>query len=89
MRQSAALQAATVQQHCKPLRLPAIAAQCMCLAEQAVREKRTHLGYLESLLAAEWEERERNTVELVSKYLSMIFTHPSRTIPKKFSIWYS
>jgi hypothetical protein len=23
------------------------------------------------------------------KYLSMIFMHPSRTMPKKFSMWYS
>jgi hypothetical protein len=32
------------------LRLPSIAAQCAQLAEQAVRERRTHLGYLEALL---------------------------------------
>jgi DNA replication protein DnaC len=33
------------------------------LAEQAVRHKQTHLGYLEALLGAEVEERERNTIE--------------------------
>ena len=32
------------------------------LAEQAVREKKSHIGYLEALLAAELEERERNTI---------------------------
>ena len=62
-RSAVALQEATVQQQCKELRMPAIGSQCVRLAEQAVREKRTHLGYLEALLAAELEERERNTVE--------------------------
>jgi len=60
---SAALQEATVQQQCKQLRLPAVAAQCVRLAEQAVRERQTHLRYLEALLASELEERERNTIE--------------------------
>lgn len=63
MSRSGVLEAATVQQQCKALRLPAIGSQCTRLAEQAVREKRTHLGYLEALLAAELEERERNTIE--------------------------
>lgn len=48
--ESAALEAATIRQQCKVLRLPSIAAQCAQLAEQAVRERRTHLGYLEALL---------------------------------------
>ena len=60
---SAALQEATVQQQCKQLRLPAVAAQCVRLAEQAVRERQTHLGYLEALLGSELEERERRTIE--------------------------
>ena len=33
------------------------------LAEQAVRERRTHLGFLEALLQAELEEREQRLVE--------------------------
>ncbi len=33
------------------------------MAEQAIREKQSHIGYLEALLAAELEERERNTIE--------------------------
>jgi DNA replication protein DnaC len=61
--QSAALEAATIRQQCKVLRMPTIAAQCAQLAEQAVRERRTHLGYLEALLQAELEERERRLVE--------------------------
>ena len=40
--------------------MPAIAAQCAQLAEQAVRDRRTHLGFLEALLHAELEERERS-----------------------------
>jgi DNA replication protein DnaC len=57
------LQRATIQQQCKALRMPAVAAHCVALSEQAVRERQTHLGYLEALLAAELEERERNTIE--------------------------
>jgi len=58
----AALQATAVQQQCKFLRLPAVGSQCADLAELAVKEKQSHLDYLEALLAAEIEERERNTV---------------------------
>jgi DNA replication protein DnaC len=58
-----ALQEATLRQQCKVLRMPAVASQCVRLAEQAVRHKQTHLGYLEALLGAEVEERERNTIE--------------------------
>ena len=61
--QSVALEAATIRQQCKVLRMPTIAAQCAPLAEQAVRERRTHLGYLEALLQAELEEREQRLIE--------------------------
>src|SRR3954452_7439270 len=57
------LQDATIAQHCKALRMPTMAAQFNTLAEQAIREKRTHLGYLDALLTVEIEEREKNTVE--------------------------
>jgi len=60
---TAGLQEAAVRQQCKLLRMPAVAAQCVRLAEEAVRAKQNHLGYLETLLATELEERERNTVE--------------------------
>ena len=40
-----------------------MASQFSTLAEQAVREKKTHAGYLEVLLTAEVEERERNTID--------------------------
>ena len=58
----AGLQATAIQQQCKLLRLPAVGSQCAGLAEQAVKEKQSHLDYLEALLATELEERERNTV---------------------------
>jgi DNA replication protein DnaC len=61
--QAAVLETASIQQQCKVLRLPAIAAQCGQLAEQAVRERRSHLGFLEALLQAELEEREDRLVE--------------------------
>src|ERR1700732_4636707 len=61
--ETAALEAATIRQQCKVLHMPTIAAQCAQLAEQAVRERRTHLGYLEALLQAELEEREQRLVE--------------------------
>ena len=62
-RQTAALQEATIEQHCRALRMPAVAGQFVRLAEQAVRERQTHLGYLEALLQVELEERERHTVQ--------------------------
>jgi DNA replication protein DnaC len=61
--QTAVLEAATIRQQCKVLHLPTVAAQCAQMAEQAVRERRTHLGYLEALLQAELEEREHRLVE--------------------------
>ncbi len=53
---------AAVRQHCKALRLPTIGAQFITLAEEAVRDKHGPVRYLEALLAAEVEERERHTV---------------------------
>jgi hypothetical protein len=58
----AALQARAVPQQCKLLRLPAVGSQCAGIAELAVKEKQSHLDYLEAWLAAELEERERNPV---------------------------
>src|SRR3984957_3378756 len=61
--QMAQLQEATIKAQCKALRMPMIASQFGTLAEQAIREKKSHIGYLEALLLAEIEERERNTIE--------------------------
>ena len=60
--QTDSLQEQSITQHCKLLRLPAVAGQAVRLAEQAEREHHTYLGYLEALLLAELEERERHTV---------------------------
>src|SRR6476469_1835307 len=57
------LQDATIKQQCKVLRMPMMGSQFRTLAEQAIREKKTHLGYLETLLTAEVEEREKNTID--------------------------
>jgi DNA replication protein DnaC len=61
--QMAQLQEATIKAQCKTLRMPMIASQFGPLAEQAIREKKCHIGYLEALLLTEVEERERNTIE--------------------------
>ncbi|MBV9678028.1 MAG: ATP-binding protein [Acidobacteriaceae bacterium] len=57
------LEVATIQQQCKQLRMPTLAAQCASLAEQALRERHTYLRFLEALLAAELEDREQKTIE--------------------------
>jgi DNA replication protein DnaC len=51
-----------IKEYCKQLHLPAVGGQCARLAEQAEREHQSYLAYLDALLQAELEERERNTV---------------------------
>jgi DNA replication protein DnaC len=58
-----ALQLAALEQQCRQLPLPAVSQYCGPLAEQATKERQTYLGYLEALLQAEIEERERKAVE--------------------------
>jgi DNA replication protein DnaC len=60
--QTVTLAETVIKEHCKQLHLPAVAGQCARLAEQAEREHHSYLGYLDALLQAELEERERNTV---------------------------
>src|SRR6266513_5645455 len=60
--QSESLEQASVRQYCKAVRTPAIAANFVSLAEQAVKENHTHIGYLEALLALECEERDRHAI---------------------------
>src|SRR6202158_5507305 len=57
-----AVQQATILQHRKVLHLPTVGGQCGPLDAQALRERHTHLGYLEALLAAEVDERERHAI---------------------------
>ena len=56
------LEQAAVAQQCRALRLSAVAEQCAPLADAAAKQRQTYLRYLEVLLAAELEERERNTI---------------------------
>ena len=56
------LRHSAIKQHCKLLRLPAIAGQCARLAEQAEREHQGYLDYLDVLLQTELEEREQKIV---------------------------
>jgi DNA replication protein DnaC len=61
--QTQALEYASVKQYCKALRVPVIGANFVSLAEQAVKEKRNHIGYLEALLTMEAEERDRHAIQ--------------------------
>jgi hypothetical protein len=55
---SAPVQQATIRQYAKQLRLATVGGQFVQVAEQAIRQKQSHLSYLEALLGAEVEERE-------------------------------
>jgi DNA replication protein DnaC len=52
----------SVRQHCRLLRLPTVAAQFGRLAEEAMKQQYGPVRYLEALLAAELEERERSAI---------------------------
>ena len=56
------LEHASVRQYCKAVRVPAIGANFVSLAEQAVKENQTHVRYLEALLQVESEERDRHAI---------------------------
>lgn len=56
------MQQAAILQYAKQLHLPTLGDQFVSLAEEAVKEKQTHLSYLEALLEAEVEERDRKAV---------------------------
>lgn len=59
----ASLTEASVLNHCKLLRLPTIAAHCEKMAVEALQQNHSHLSYLDALLVAEVEERERKLIE--------------------------
>jgi DNA replication protein DnaC len=59
---SISLQQSTIRGYAKQLRLPTLGGQFARLAEEAIKEKQSHISYLEALLAVELEEREHNTV---------------------------
>ena len=60
--QTEALDHASVRQYCRAVRMPAIAANFIPLAEQAAKEQHSHIRYLEALLAMECEERDRHAI---------------------------
>ena len=53
---------AAILQYAKQLRLPTLGDQFAGLAEEAVKEKQSHLSYLEALLEVEVEERDRKAM---------------------------
>jgi DNA replication protein DnaC len=57
------LDIATVEEHCRLLRLPTVASQFERLAQEAVQANQAHVAYLAELLGAEVDERERHTIE--------------------------
>jgi DNA replication protein DnaC len=57
------LRLAAIRQQCTQLHLPAVSTQAGRLAEQAVKAHHDHLAYLEALLGAELDERERRTID--------------------------
>jgi DNA replication protein DnaC len=59
----AGMDSATVEQYCRLLRLPTVAAQFERLAGEATRSNQSHTSYLAELLGAEVDERERHTIE--------------------------
>ena len=60
--QTESLEYASVRKYCKAVRMPAVGANFVSLAEQAVKENHSHIRYLEALLAAECEERDRHAI---------------------------
>jgi DNA replication protein DnaC len=56
------MQEAAIRQYAKQLYLPTLGEQFAQLAEQAVKEKQSHLSYLEALLEGEVEERGRKAM---------------------------
>src|SRR3954464_3710872 len=59
---AASLHEQTVRHHCRALKMPTVAGQFETLAQAAIREGHGHVQYLEALLTAEIEERERKGV---------------------------
>src|SRR2546422_3927716 len=58
-----ALEHASVRQYCKVLRMPVIGSNFVRLSEQAIKDQRSQIGYLEALLAMEAEERDRHAIQ--------------------------
>lgn len=61
--QTEGIDGAMVRAQCRELKLPTVAGQFERLAAEAARDQRSHASYLEALLGAELEERERRAIE--------------------------
>ncbi len=59
----ASLTEASVVSQCKLLRIPTVAQQFVRLAQEAVTQNQSHVSYLDALLVAEVEDRERKLIE--------------------------
>lgn len=57
------LEEAVIKQYCQQLRLPSVAGEFRRLAEAAAKGGQTHVQYLNQLLSAEVEDRERRVIE--------------------------
>ena len=64
--QTDSLEHSSLRQHCKAVRAPVIGGNFLSLAEQTVKEKHSHIRYLEALLAMESEERDLCVAKLTS-----------------------
>lgn len=60
---SSGLDQRAVEEYCRTLRLPTVAATSAALAAEAVKTNQSYLSFLAALLAGEVDERERGTVE--------------------------
>jgi DNA replication protein DnaC len=58
-----AAQELAIRAHCRVLKLPALAGSFAALADEALREQKSHRAYLETLLGQEVEERQRRQQE--------------------------
>src|SRR5436309_16139919 len=58
-----AVEHACVRQYCKVLRMPVIGSNFVWLPEQATKVQRSHLRYLEALLAMAAEGRDRDAMQ--------------------------
>jgi DNA replication protein DnaC len=56
------VQQSTIRDYTRQLHLPTVGGQFMKLAEEAIQQKQGHVAFLEVLLRAELEERERNAI---------------------------
>lgn len=57
------LEVATIRQYCKQLRIPTVGTHFVKMADEAAKQSRSHLSFLDALLGQEVEERERHVVD--------------------------